>query len=119
MGDTTDPEPSENGMWFTIGFRQSWEAERALRRNGKIMDDTFMIGVARSVSGLDPEVLFGLSYLFGRMVQRPMVILMAPVLLMPLPPHHRLWLITGAHQKMLPPFTLVYLAPLRVLSVCH
>lgn len=49
LGDTTNPEPSENGHWFTIGFRQPWEAERALRRNGKIMDDTFMIGVARAV----------------------------------------------------------------------
>ncbi|KAF8507969.1 hypothetical protein BU17DRAFT_56965 [Hysterangium stoloniferum] len=50
FGDTTEPEPSENGMWFTIGFRQAWEAERALRRNGKVMDDSYMIGVARAVS---------------------------------------------------------------------
>jgi len=48
LGDTTEPEPSENGMWFTIGFRQVWEAERALRRNGKLMDDSYMIGVARA-----------------------------------------------------------------------
>lgn len=50
LGDTTEPEPSENGMWFTIGFRNSWEAERALRRNGKIMDEMYMIGVAKTVS---------------------------------------------------------------------
>lgn len=50
LGDTTEPEPSENGMWFTIGFRQTWEAERALRRNGKVMDDAYMLGVARASS---------------------------------------------------------------------
>ncbi|KAF8478265.1 hypothetical protein JB92DRAFT_3134125 [Gautieria morchelliformis] len=50
LGETTEPEPSENGMWFTIGFRQPWEAERALRRNGKLMDDTYMLGVSRASS---------------------------------------------------------------------
>jgi len=50
LGDTTEPELSETGAWFTIGFRQSWEAERALRRNGKVMDDAYMIGVARAHS---------------------------------------------------------------------
>ncbi|GJJ11309.1 hypothetical protein Clacol_005541 [Clathrus columnatus] len=48
LGDTTEPEPSENGLWFTLGFRNSWEAERALRRNGKIMDEMYMIGVAKA-----------------------------------------------------------------------
>jgi len=52
LGDTTEPELSENGMWFTIGFRQPWEAERALRRNGKLIDDAYMIGVARAVGTL-------------------------------------------------------------------
>ncbi|KAF8575203.1 hypothetical protein K439DRAFT_1398450 [Ramaria rubella] len=50
LGDTTEPEPNDTGMWFTIGFRLSWEAERALRRNGKVMDDAYMIGVARANS---------------------------------------------------------------------
>ncbi|KIJ55295.1 hypothetical protein M422DRAFT_23905 [Sphaerobolus stellatus SS14] len=57
LGDTTEPEPSENRMWFTIGFRQPWEAERALRRNGKIMDDSYVIGVGRANgSSVDAQV---------------------------------------------------------------
>lgn len=49
LGDTTEPEPSETGLWFTIGFRQPLEAERALRRNGNLMEDAYLLGVARIV----------------------------------------------------------------------
>ena len=49
LGDTMEPEPSETGLWFTIGFRRPCEAERALSRNGNLMEDAYLLGVARVV----------------------------------------------------------------------
>lgn len=54
LGDSTNPEPAENGgNWFKIGFRKEWEARRAVRRNGEIVhgDDgqAYMIGVKWAV----------------------------------------------------------------------
>ena len=47
--DTTPPE-HEGGNWFRIGYRNYWDYERALRRNGEIVNGSFMIGVIPVVS---------------------------------------------------------------------
>ncbi|KZW00042.1 hypothetical protein EXIGLDRAFT_831111 [Exidia glandulosa HHB12029] len=46
-GETTAPQPCthEGGNWFKIGFRSQYDFNRALRRNGELINGTYMIGV--------------------------------------------------------------------------
>ncbi|EJD47932.1 hypothetical protein AURDEDRAFT_113210, partial [Auricularia subglabra TFB-10046 SS5] len=52
--DTTQPE-HEGGNWFRIGYRNHWDYERALRRNGEIVNNSFMIGVLPADGDADPH----------------------------------------------------------------
>ncbi|KAI6149748.1 hypothetical protein BKA82DRAFT_135533 [Pisolithus tinctorius] len=46
LGATTDPEPNtEIVNCFRIGYRDTAEATRAIRRNGEVLTGTYMIGV--------------------------------------------------------------------------
>jgi len=56
--DASPPErASDTTNWFKIGYRSTWDAQRALRRNGEVVDGLFMIGVVAVVRSLRPVAL--------------------------------------------------------------
>lgn len=52
MGDSSVIESPVACNWVTISYKNSWEAARAIRRNGEIIGGTTMIGVKWAVGVL-------------------------------------------------------------------
>ncbi|KAH7105744.1 hypothetical protein BKA62DRAFT_826174 [Auriculariales sp. MPI-PUGE-AT-0066] len=53
--DASAPErpPHDRANWFKIGYRNAWDAQRALRRNGEVVENVFMIGVVSVEAEMD------------------------------------------------------------------
>lgn len=51
LGETNEPESGPPGAnFFKIGFKNRWEAARAVRKNGELVSGTWMVGVKWAVS---------------------------------------------------------------------
>ena len=54
IGETQEPQPGPEGAnWFKISYKHEWEAARAVRKNGELMNGQWMVGVKWAVSGSD------------------------------------------------------------------
>jgi hypothetical protein len=64
LGETREPEQGPNGAnWFKIAFKHEWEAARAVRKNGELINGAWMVGVKWAVSANNKISLkFTISY---------------------------------------------------------
>jgi hypothetical protein len=51
LGDCQPPNPGPEGAnWFKIAYKHEWEAARAVRKNGELINGAWMVGVKWAVS---------------------------------------------------------------------
>lgn len=51
LGESNEPVfAPEDGNWFKIGYKHEWEAARAVRKNGELVNGAWMVGVKWAVS---------------------------------------------------------------------
>ena len=51
LGDCQPPTPGPEGAnWFKIAYKHEWEAARAVRKNGELINGAWMVGVKWAVS---------------------------------------------------------------------
>ncbi|CAG7847208.1 SubName: Full=Uncharacterized protein {ECO:0000313/EMBL:CCA66784.1} [Serendipita indica DSM 11827] len=54
IGETQEPQPGPEGAnWFKISYKHEWEAARAVRKNGELMNGQWMVGVKWAQDGKD------------------------------------------------------------------
>ncbi|KAG8787746.1 hypothetical protein FRC15_008120 [Serendipita sp. 397] len=54
IGDSQEPQPGPEGAnWFKIAYKNEWEAARAVRRNGELINGSWMVGVKWAQDGKD------------------------------------------------------------------
>lgn len=53
LGESQEPTPGPEGAnWFKIAYKHEWEAARAVRKNGELINGQWMVGVKWAVSTL-------------------------------------------------------------------
>jgi len=57
LGDSQDPIAGPEGAnWFKIAYKHEWEAARAVRKNGELINGVWMVGVKWAQDGKDSWV---------------------------------------------------------------
>lgn len=52
LGDSQEPQPGPEGAnWFKIAYKHEWEAARAVRKNGELINGQWMVGVKWAQDG--------------------------------------------------------------------